>query len=257
MRAMQLHTRAGEMAHRLGDRSVEGLALANVGFAYGIVGLFGEARRKLETSMQMLKLAGDLTHLRTATRAYYLILAVTGDVAAAQPGLERALAEFTAASDQFERAFCLATLAFIDAQKNNWDSAVQRFLQSRDIFAGIKFQAGMAQAEAQLALCHLRLGRLSEANGYAEKVWSYLQAPGAFDAHVFGNKYLICAEVFQVTGEHDKARAAIEAGYREMMAFADKLTDPEWRTSYLEHLPDNVTLAARWRAIHPDAATVR
>jgi hypothetical protein len=38
----------------------------------------------------------------------------------------------------------------------------------------------------------------------------------------------------------------LEAGYRDLMARADKFTDPEWRQSFLDNIPEHRALVAQW-----------
>jgi hypothetical protein len=136
--------------------------------------------------------------------------------------------------------------------------AVRRARESFDAFASAGAHKACIGAKAQLARYALRGGSLAEAQPYATDVWAYLQAHTPYGLYIYTgelNPFLACAEVFQATGDVGSANAAIDKGYRDLMAFVKEFTNAEWRRVYLETPPDNVALAARWRAIHPEAST--
>jgi hypothetical protein len=57
------------------------------------------------------------------------------------------------------------------------------------------------------------------------------------------------AAVLAVTGlpdSHVSPHQVREAGYRALMELADKLSNPEWRRSFLENVPANRAIVA-WR----------
>ena len=58
--------------------------------------------------------------------------------------------------------------------------------------------------------------------------------------------YLTCADVFDAVGESELARAAVEEGYHELIQRADKISNADWRTSFLENVPEHRTLVERW-----------
>ena len=58
--------------------------------------------------------------------------------------------------------------------------------------------------------------------------------------------YETCADVFSATGHAALTRHVIEAGYRELMARADRISLPEWRQSFLEHIPEHRRIQTRW-----------
>lgn len=82
----------------------------------------------------------------------------------------------------------------------------------------------------------------------ALEVWQYAQEHGV-DSLVSGAAvYLALADVLEGIGCNAPApRAIIEAGYRDVIARADKISNAEWRRSFLENVPENRALLARWR----------
>jgi hypothetical protein len=62
--------------------------------------------------------------------------------------------------------------------------------------------------------------------------------------------YRVCAEVFDTLGDLTCARAAVEAGYAELMQRAARISEPEWRASYLENVPEHRAMGAMWEQLH-------
>ena len=51
--------------------------------------------------------------------------------------------------------------------------------------------------------------------------------------------YLTCADVFEALGEAEPAHAAIEAGYHEVIRRADRISNADWRESFLDRVPEH------------------
>ena len=49
-------------------------------------------------------------------------------------------------------------------------------------------------------------------------------------------------------------REVIETGYRELLARARKISDPQWRQAFLENVPHNRALAQQWKNLKADHA---
>jgi hypothetical protein len=43
--------------------------------------------------------------------------------------------------------------------------------------------------------------------------------------------------------------AILEAGYKFLMERAEKITNPEWKKSYLENFPEHREIVAKWQAL--------
>ena len=50
---------------------------------------------------------------------------------------------------------------------------------------------------------------------------------------------LALAEALVATGDRKAARGVIERARDRLLARAEKITDPEWRKSFLENIPDH------------------
>ena len=102
------------------------------------------------------------------------------------------------------------------------------------------------QTDAGLARCACERGEMALANQHALAVWDYLQGHGGYGLEFPLLAYLACVEVFRATGEAVLARKALDAGYAELISQAERISDPAWRSSYLENVWEHHTLAAMY-----------
>jgi hypothetical protein len=80
------------------------------------------------------------------------------------------------------------------------------------------------------------------------ELWNAL-ATGAAKGEFPLLSYQTCADLFDALGDAEQARAAIEAGYRELMARAKKISDPEWRKAFLNDVPEHRAMVEMWEQI--------
>jgi hypothetical protein len=105
-------------------------------------------------------------------------------------------------------------------------------------------------ALATLAALRLAQGRPAEALAVASEAMAKAEAMGAcsfFFREAF--LHLTHAECLEATGDHAAARAAIARARAWILAVADKIGDPAYRTSFLENVPENrktLELARQW-----------
>ena len=100
-------------------------------------------------------------------------------------------------------------------------------------------------------LCWVRLaqGRVAEALGVAGEAvdkYSAMRTCGFFRV---ASVRLVHAEALDAAGDHAAAHAAIGVARDGVLAAADRIHDPRYRTSFLENVPENariVTLARAW-----------
>ena len=51
--------------------------------------------------------------------------------------------------------------------------------------------------------------------------------------------YLTCARIFEKLGDQERRQRSIEDGYQVLMERADKISNHEWRNTYLEDIPEH------------------
>jgi hypothetical protein len=93
---------------------------------------------------------------------------------------------------------------------------------------------------------------LEEARRLALEVWGYLKEHGRAWVTYPSRAYQTCADVFDALDDRETSRAVVEAGYRELMAYADRIDDPAWRKSFLENDPFNRALVEMYERMIGD-----
>jgi len=71
-------------------------------------------------------------------------------------------------------------------------------------------------------------------------------------ARPFANQgvgHLTVAELFDALDEPELERAVIEMGYQKLIEAAGKISNPEWRRSFLEDHKDNRKLVQLWERL--------
>jgi hypothetical protein len=102
---------------------------------------------------------------------------------------------------------------------------------------------------ATLAGLRLAQGRAEEALAAAEDAMARYTAMGGCGLFRAAFVRLAHAEALHATGAHAAARSAIARARARLLAIADKIADPDYRASFLAHVPENartLALAAAW-----------
>jgi len=96
--------------------------------------------------------------------------------------------------------------------------------------------------------CALAQGHLDEVRRFAAELWNALgtgRAKGEFPLL----SYQTCADLFDALGEGEQTKAAVEAGNRELMNRAEKISNPEWRKVFLENVPEHRAVIEMWEKL--------
>lgn len=248
-RSALLNIESADAARRAGDRSLEGYALVRLGFNYAVLGLYRLARPTTEQALRLAEAVGD-----RRPRAYCLqnlgwVYLRSGDGRTARRLEEDALRELTAVGDAYGRAASLTYLGYIDEQAQDYVGAARRFAEARQEYERIGVRGSAEDGIAGIARCALMQGQLDVAREHANEVWTYLSGHGIEGIEQPTLCYLTCADIFDALGAVDESRAAVEQGYQELMTRAEKISDAEWRKSFLENVPEHRTMIEMWERI--------
>jgi tetratricopeptide (TPR) repeat protein len=170
----------------------------------------------------------------------------SGDTRAARRVLEQSLQDFTAVGDAFGRAASFQYLALVMEHTGDSSGAARRFDEAKNVFTERGSIAFAMDAVAGLARCALSQGRLEEARRFVTELWSYLSENGPKGLEQATLAYLTCVDILDALGQSEGARTALEAGYRELSARAERISNAEWRKSFLENVPENRTIVEMW-----------
>lgn len=245
-KAAQLETEQIAIEHLLGNRHQEAVGLGNLGNDYLSLGLYPQARTSIEQSLQLADAIGA-----RRVRAYDLLYLggaqwLSGDYPAARKNLQGALKEMTAAADIFGEVLALAAMGYLMEAEGD-AAAGEQFARARDHAAQNNLTATVNEALAGMARSALALGDSDRAWEYANRVWEHLREQGAAGLDYPMRVYETCAVIFEARGDRALARAAVTAGYGELMGMADKISDPKWRESFLTNVRDHRVMVEMWQ----------
>lgn len=244
-RAVELHREQAALTHRLGDRAGEANALNNLGYDYVCLGMSLEAHDALEEAQRINQLIGARRELFYARLNLGLAYWRGGDLTTARQQLEQATRDLTASEDAFARAVGLSYLALTLAQSGDTAAAISCFSTAHQQLETLGVHGFAVDAQAGLARCYAALGQWDEARASAERVWAAVSEHGAQGLEFAAWAFLTCAEVFEAVGDRSRARAALDAGERELRARANQIGDTHWRAAFLENVPEHRALLAR------------
>jgi hypothetical protein len=91
----------------------------------------------------------------------------------------------------------------------------------------------------------------------ADEVWFYLRQYGSAGFSFPSRVYLDLADVFTaIESPSAPAQDIIEAGYHDLMQRAGRISNQEWRKSFLENVAENRKIVERWKRLIGDQSFV-
>jgi hypothetical protein len=97
-------------------------------------------------------------------------------------------------------------------------------------------------ALAGLVRCELGLGELAHAREHNQILWNFLAAKQGEGMEFLVLAYQTAADVFAANGEDEQAQQVRKEGYEGLMAMAEKISDERWRKSFLENIPEHISI---------------
>jgi tetratricopeptide (TPR) repeat protein len=249
-RGVKLARHQAAITHRLGDRTGEMIALGNLGYGQVLLGLYNAGQIALEEALRLARANGA-----RRAGAYWLVnLALAhlrcGDSAAAGYTLEQARGEFLSIGDRFGMAVGASYLGLVRESQGALLSAAQYYSEAAEALIAMGVIGFANDARAGLARCALAQEELGAAGRHAVDLWGYLSDHGAGGMEFPIWAYSTCVEVFDTLGDLPSAISTAEAGYAELVRRAERISEPEWRASYLENVPEHRALRAKWERLH-------
>jgi tetratricopeptide (TPR) repeat protein len=244
-RAAQIIAQATELNRGPGYRPGEVVNLSNLGYTYVLLGLAEKSLPVLERALDLAESVG--AHRIGGYAGLNLALAQIrlGSLPAARKFLDALLPKFEALKDVFAQASTHAYSALALEAGGEPGPAAGRFQRALDLLRSIGAPGYASDVLAGLARCALAQGQPEAARQYAVQLWETLQLKGPIGMEFPVWAYLTCAEVFQAVGDTEDSLAAAQAGYTELSVRADKISDPAWRRSFLENIPEHREIARR------------
>lgn len=247
-KAVDFNTQALALAQKAGSRVIAARILVFLGNVYRGLGLYDLALTTLEQALEANAAIGARRERAYVLDNLALLHLAQAQPIAAKPLVEEALAESRAIGEEYLEALCHRTLGYIAEQLGDTPLAIQHFDQAYKGLEALNLSKWAMESVAGLARLALLGGELEAAQGYANQLWQYLNQHGMNSLVL--EVHLACADVFNTVGNPENATVAIEAGYRELIDRAYKISSPDWRKAFLENVPENKQMLQYWQKNH-------
>jgi class 3 adenylate cyclase len=274
-RLIAMYDEAASLWHQLGDRYREALVLSNLGYAYTQLGLYRHARGSLEQARRLTEAIAARRQRAYSLQNLGLVYWRSGDGRQAREVLAESARELEVVGDALAQATSLLYMAYELEQSGNLSLALRRYLEAREIFGGLGALGYAHDASAGMARCALKEGRLDQARELAVELGHYLKEHGSagMDTPIWA--YETCADICgalaspstplsagafstqtssQVASSENDLRGlgreTIRAGYSELMERAGRISNVEWRHSFLENVPEHRSMIELWEIMN-------
>lgn len=236
-----------DCAVRSGDRYTEPFIRSNLGLNYAILGMYDPARLALTESLRLFDILGFRRGRGYSLQNLALVNLSLGDRERAEQLARSSLHELTETGDTYGLGGSQMYLGFILEQGPNLLEASEAYRAARASFEQVGARGLAIEATAGLIRCAQRQDDLAEAGRYVAEVWHYLSEEKGTGIENLIRVYLSCAELFTAQHNDADANVALAAGYHDLMARAAKISDSQWRTAFLEKVPEHQTILRRWQ----------
>jgi tetratricopeptide (TPR) repeat protein len=219
---------------------------ANIGCAYNELGAYAEAERVLVDALATADRMGLRMIAAAARNNLGRALGQSGRLDDARRIEAEAASSFKAQGDRRMEGGSRIYLAVILTAQGDLEAAEREVRLALDLLVTVP----QLRAHALAAFAHVLLaeGRPADALAPAREAMDLLAELGGMEE---GEAFvrLVFAESLDRTGDRGAARAILESSRAQILARADKISDPSWRRSYLESIPEHartLTLASAW-----------
>jgi serine/threonine protein kinase/tetratricopeptide (TPR) repeat protein len=246
--AYLLHRRgSAEAFEQAGDLRNACIQRVSVGYAYLELGAHREAEQALRDALSAGERMGLSHACALARHNLGLALALQGRLEEARTLESEAAAAFEAQGNRRLEGGARIYLAMILTMLGDLETADQE-ARLAVVVVSAPSPPGRAQALATLAQVKLARASIAEALDAAREAMELLESLGGLDE---GESLvrLMYAEALAAAGDHARAREAIAAARHRLLERAAKISDPGWRRSFLERVPENartMSLATAW-----------
>ncbi len=254
--AAQMLAQSLDAARRTKSRrlDLESQYHGHLGFVYAQLGLYGKARETLEAGLKLANLMGIGRHQAYQQLNLGFVCWRIGDLETAIQMEEAALKEYSATGEAFGQAACWTYLGYIYERFGNLSAAERCLAEASALYGGLGAVPDKIEAQATQARVWMAQGRREDAQQLIADVWRYLCEQGTEGFSMPSQVYVCMADILgQVEVPGISLPAVLEAGYHELMLRAEKISDPDWRRSFLEHVPENQAISTQWRQLRRSA----
>ncbi|MEJ7732647.1 MAG: AAA family ATPase [Polyangiaceae bacterium] len=232
---------------RAGDLRNACIQQVSVGYAYLELGAHLDAEAALRDALGAGERMGLSHACALARHNLGMALALLGRLQEARTLETEAATAFEAQGNRRLEGHARIYLAMILLMLHELDTADEEARLA--VVVSAASPPGRAQALATLAQVKLARRSVGEALEAARDALELLERLGGLDEGEALVR-LSHAEALAAAGQSDPARRAIAVAHRRLMERAARISDAEWRRSFLERVPENartIQLARTWR----------
>jgi predicted ATPase/DNA-binding SARP family transcriptional activator len=234
-------------AQQGGDHQLMLTLNANLALLYTMLGLYAEARTTLERGLEQAAQVGDPWMQAGIMRHLGLVQWCCGELGPAVARFDEALALFARVGDAFGSAACHSYLGYVLEATGTYGRAAEHLTIARAGFTALGLEENRVEVQAVEARVLLALGRWDEARQCAHEAWALLREHGLAGCTERSLVCLALADVFAAFDDPELPPAEVlHIGYDDMMQRVTRISNPEWRRSFLENVPANRILGERW-----------
>jgi tetratricopeptide (TPR) repeat protein len=243
-RSVQLMQQQVEINQQQGNRLGETIGLLNTGYYYLTLGQFETGRDLLERALQAARGLGAQRCVAYSLLNLGLAAWRLGEPQAACKMLQLSLAKLEALGDQRGLAVRQFYLGLACEEAGDMSEAAVQFEAARAAFELLGATAQLVESQAGLARLALLSSNLSQAEQQALQIIAYLDEYGPQGLELPILVYLTCARVFQTLRDGPRLKSALENGRRELQTRLDRISEVNWRKTFLDGVPENRELMA-------------
>jgi tetratricopeptide (TPR) repeat protein len=237
--AVNIQLQQVEIVRRLSNLYGETKGLLNLGYYYILLGRYEQGVPVLEQALQRAEAISSRQNIDLARINLSLAYWRMGRAQESQDLLRQIFLELVEEGDTFYRAICATYLGLVLEHTGEIGEARRQFGYAADQLRALKMKGYLHDALAGQARGAIAIGSMEEAAEFAEELWGYLCTEKGYGMEFPHLAYLTCAGVFTSLGDQERARQAIIQGCQDLSERAARISDPEWRRSYLENVPEN------------------
>lgn len=237
--AVDIQLQQIEILRRLSNLYGEAIGLLNLGYYYVLLGMYAQGVSVLEQALQRAEAISSRQNINLVRINLSLAYWRMGRSQESQDLLRQITIGLSEEGDAFYRAICASYLGLVLEHEGEIGEARRHFGYAAGQLREMKMKGYLHDALAGQARCAIALDSMEEAAEFAEEVWEYLCTEKGYGMEFPHLAYLTCAGVFTSLSDQERARQAIAQGCQDLSERAARISDPEWRRSLLENVPEN------------------
>ncbi|MGW8249370.1 MAG: ATP-binding protein [Anaerolineales bacterium] len=243
--AAHLTSQQVEVTQRLGDLRNEAYNLENLGYLYIMLGMPARGIEALNRVQELAELTGDrrIEFYNQLNQALAYIR--SGDHSRARSILESIIESSSEEDELFARASSQAYYGMLLEETHSAKAALESYLHAADLFQQAEARGYLCDVWAGMARSYLDLGDTQASLKFTRQVWEYLTDNGPSGLEFPTRAYLTCVDIFELCGENQLALEALQTGCQDLEERAGKISDDQWRESYLRNIPEHKKILER------------